>query len=69
MNGLEAEYQGALKCDVRNARSPQGQAEIKALGFQTHGLAIYDAAGNLKTKLDGHQLSEEEIRAAVKLVM
>ncbi|RMH85112.1 MAG: hypothetical protein D6681_16365 [Calditrichaeota bacterium] len=69
MNGLEKEYKGALKCEVRNAFSPQSKKEIADLGFQTHGLAIYDPQGHLKVKLDGHRLSEETIRDAVQSVM
>jgi len=69
VNGLEKEYNGALKCEVRNAFSPESQKEISQLGFDTHGLVIYDAAGNLKAKLDGHLLSEEAIRKAVNKVM
>ncbi len=69
MNGLDKEYGNALKCEVRNAFAPESKKEISQLGFNTHGLVIYDAEGNLKVKLDGHLLSEEAIRKAVNEVM
>jgi hypothetical protein len=69
VNGLEDEYNGALKCDVRDAMSAESKAEIQQLGFKTHGLVIYDTAGNIKAKLDGHRLSEKEIRDAVQMAL
>ncbi|MCK6622282.1 MAG: hypothetical protein HUU32_06500 [Calditrichaceae bacterium] len=65
MNGLETEYNGALKCEIKDGTTPESKAEIRQLGFKTHGLVVYDLAGNIKAKLDGHQLSEEEIREAL----
>lgn len=69
MNGLENEYNGALKCNVEDALSPEGKTEVQKLGFKTHGLVIYDTAGNIKAKLDGHRLSEKEIRDAVQTAL
>jgi len=69
VNGLENEYNGALKCDVRDGMTAESKAEIQQLGFKTHGLVIYDTAGNIKAKLDGHRLSEEEIRSAVQTAL
>jgi len=69
VNGLEDEYNGALKCDVRDGMSAESKAEIQQLGFKTHGLVIYDTDDKIKAKLDGHKLSEEVIRDAVQTAL
>ena len=69
MNGLGEQYHGKLKVDIRNALSPQGEKERAALGFTDHGLVIYDADGNIITKLSGHYLMKPEIVKAVQKVM
>lgn len=66
MNGLEKEYEGQLTCEIKDATDDAGKAAVKALGFKNHGLVIYDAkTENLLSKIDGHIISEEEIRKAV----
>jgi hypothetical protein len=69
VNGLEEEYQGALACVILDATTPEGEAQIKAYGFGSHGMVIFDASGNVQKKLDGHYLSEATIREAVQEVM
>lgn len=69
MHGLEEEYRGALKAEIRDATTPKHKAEIREHGFETHGMVIYDAEGQLKKKLDGHLMQEPEIRRAVRDVV
>ena len=69
MNGLEKEYQGELKCEILDASTPESKAQIDSYGFGTHGLVVFDGKGNLKQKIDGHKMSEKEIRSAVNMAM
>lgn len=65
MNGIAEEKNGALSVEIKDATTPENEEEIKALGFGTHGLVIYDLQDNIKQKLDGHLLQEPDIRKAV----
>lgn len=65
MNGIAEEKNGALTVEIKDATASENKEEIKALGFGTHGLVIYDTQDNIKQKLDGHFLEEPEIRKAV----
>jgi len=69
VNGLEKEFEGALECEILDAFTPENKEQIKAYGFGSHGLVIFDAEGNVKKKLDGHLMRDPEIRAALKEVM
>lgn len=69
VNGLEKEFEGALECEILDAFTPENKKQIKAYGFGSHGLVIFDAEGNIKKKLDGHNLHDPQIRAALKEVM
>jgi hypothetical protein len=69
VRGLEEEYQGALKCEVLDATTSENKAQIRAYGFDNHGLVIFDAQGNVQKKLDGHLMREPQIRAALQEVM
>ena len=65
MNGLEEQHKGVLACEVRDATDEKGKMDIAGLGFKTHGMVIYDPAGNILKKMDGHLMTEEEINLAV----
>lgn len=69
MDGLEKEYQGALRCEVLDATTSENKAQIRAYGFGSHGLVIFDAQGIVKKKMDGHFMREPEIRHALQEVM
>ena len=69
VNGLEEEYQGTLECEILDATTSDSKAQIQAYGFGNHGLVIFDAQGNVEKKMDGHLMTEPEIRQAVQEVM
>lgn len=69
MNGLKNEYQGALQCDVLDATTAESKARIKEYGFDHHGLVILDGKDVVQVKMNGHAMTEAEIRAALKGVM
>jgi hypothetical protein len=69
VNGLEKEYNGALKVKELSATTPESKKMIASYGLTTHGMLIFDEKDELLEKLDGHFLDEPEIRAAVKEVV
>ncbi|MFQ5708502.1 MAG: hypothetical protein ACE5HO_13675 [bacterium] len=69
MNGLEKEFKGALQCEILDATAPENKAQIKAYGFRSHGLVIFDNQDQVKKKMDGHRMDEPEIRAALAEVI
>ena len=69
MNGLEKEHEGTLECEVLDANTAASMRAIKGYGFENHGLVIFDAQGDVQKKMDGHDWTEVQIRAALKDVM
>ncbi len=69
MNGLEKEYDGALKVEEIPTTNPKSKKMIDHYQLTKHGMLILDGEGNLAQKLDGHFLDEPEIRSAVAEVI
>ena len=69
MNGLEKEYNGALKVEELPTTNPESQKLIEQYGLTTHGMLIFNKDAALAKKLDGHFLDEPEIRGAVAEVV
>ena len=69
MNGLDKELGDALSCDVFDASTDESKAMIAEYGFENHGLVIFDSEGVAQKKMDGHDWTEDQIRAALDEVM
>lgn len=69
MNGLEEKHKGVMTCEIRDAFDEKSKAEIKELGFKTHGMVFYDAEGKILKQMDGHMMTEQEINSAVTQVL
>lgn len=70
MNGLGNEYKGRVNVAIENATSPENANRIHSeFGFRSHGLVIYGKNGQVAQKLDGHNLDEPTIRAALETVL
>ena len=70
MNGLGNEYKGRVNVSIENAQSPENADRIhKEFGFRSHGLVIYGKNGQVAQKLDGHNMDEATIRAALETVL
>ena len=70
MTSLDREFHDRVASDIENATTPENAERIKQeFGFKSHGLVIYNAAGEVKEALDGHLLKEPEIRAALMRVL
>ena len=70
VNGLGNEYKDRVQVSIEDATKPENAARIKnEFGFRNHGLVIYDNQGHLAQKLDGHLLSEPQIRGAIETVL
>ena len=70
MNGLGNEYKDRVRVSIEDATSAQNAPRVKnEFGFRSHGLVIYDKQGQIAQKLDGHMLSEPQIRGALESVL
>ena len=70
MHGLENEFKDRVGVEILDATTPENKQKIQnEFGFKTHGLVIYDEAGELSQKLDGHLLKEAAIREALAGVL
>ena len=65
MNGLEKEYAGAVTFEIVDATTAAAKAKIHEYGFGTHGLVVFDGAGTVKSKIDGHRMTKADIQAAI----
>ncbi len=54
---------------ILDATAPANKRRIQELGFHSHGMVILDSRGNIKIKMDGHNLNEQTIRKAIERVM
>ena len=68
MNGLDNEYGDELQCRVLDATTAESKQKIAEYGFENHGLVIFDVDGHVKKKMDGHDWTEAQIRAALNEV-
>lgn len=70
MNGLGNEYKGRVNVAIENASSPENANRIHSeFGFRSHGLVIYGKNGQIAQKIDGHNMDEATIRAALETVL
>ena len=70
MNGLGNEYKGRVNVAIENASSPENANRIHSeFGFRSHGLVIYGKNGQIAQKMDGHNMDEATIRAALQSVL
>ncbi|MGQ0613984.1 MAG: hypothetical protein ACT4PV_09635 [Planctomycetaceae bacterium] len=63
MSELEKEYAGRARFNVLLATGRE--EEIKRFELGSHGLVGFDAAGEAKVKLPGHNFGRDEIVAAI----
>jgi hypothetical protein len=70
VNGLGNEYKGRVNVAIENAQSPENADRIHSeFGFRSHGLVIYGKNGKIAQKIDGHNMDEATIRAALESVL
>jgi hypothetical protein len=70
VNGLGNEYKGRVNVAIENATSSENANRIHSeFGFRSHGLVIYDKNGKIAQKIDGHNIDEATIRAALQSVL
>ena len=69
MDGLAEEYKGVLRCDVLDATIAESKARIKEYGFDNHGLVIFDDQNVVQVKMNGHYMTDAEVREALATVM
>ena len=65
MSGFEQEFPGKVKAQNVDATTPENKKVIKGLGFETHGLVIRSADGEVLWKQPDHDVRIDEARKAI----
>ena len=65
MSGLEQEFPGKVKAQNVDATTPENKKVIKGLGFETHGLVIRSADGEVLWKQPDHDVRIDDARKAI----
>jgi hypothetical protein len=66
VSGLGSEFGGKVTGENVDARSPEGAAAVRELGFQSHGLAVRSADGKVLWKQLDHEVKMEDVRAELR---
>ncbi|PYQ62511.1 MAG: hypothetical protein DMF58_01520 [Acidobacteria bacterium] len=69
VSGLEKEFPGDVKTKNLNAKKSRSQRVIKEAGFQTHGLIIRNAKGEIVWKQADHTVRMDEVREAIRKLL
>lgn len=69
MSDLEKQFPGKVKTENLSAREESSQKVIKEAGFQTHGLLIRDAKGDVVFKQADHHVKMKEVRAEIRKLL
>ncbi|HEV8608536.1 MAG TPA: hypothetical protein VGS98_00495 [Thermoanaerobaculia bacterium] len=66
VSGLAQEFPGKVTGENVDARSPEGAAAVKELGFQSHGLVIRSADGKVLWKQPDHTVKVDDVREELR---
>jgi hypothetical protein len=66
VSGLEKEFPGRVVARNVDATTPESQAVIQSLGFQTHGLVIRSADGKVLWKQADHNVRMDDVRKELR---
>jgi hypothetical protein len=65
VSGLEQEFPGKVTAQNLDATAPSSVAEVKRLGFRTHGLVIRSADGRVLWRQADHTVNMDAVRAQI----
>lgn len=66
MSGLESEFPGAVRGENVDCTTPKGLAAVQELGFESHGIAIRNLAGEVLWKQADHTVDMAHVRNALQ---
>jgi len=66
VSGFAQEFPGKVAAENVDARSPEGAAAVKELGFRSHGLVIRSADGEVLWKQPDHTVKVEDTREELR---
>ena len=66
VSALNEEFPSRVRTANVDATADSLKAEIKALGFKNHGLAIRDPEGKVLFKQNDHTVKIEDVRGAIR---
>lgn len=61
VSGFESEFGGQVRVHTVPVDTPEGKAAVKKYNFQSHGLVMFDPAGQLIHKRRDHMAKAEEV--------
>lgn len=62
VSGFAQEFPGKVRGENVDATTPEGAAAVKDLGFQSHGLVIRSASGEVLWRQPDHEVKIEDAR-------
>lgn len=62
VSGLEKEFPGKVVAQNVDATTPESKKQVKELGFETHGLVIRSAKGDVLFKQPDHSVKMDQVR-------
>jgi hypothetical protein len=66
VSGLAQEFPGRVVAKNVDATTPENRKAVKQLGFESHGLVIRSARGDVLWKQPDHEVKVEDARAALR---
>jgi hypothetical protein len=66
VSGLAQEFPGRVTGENVDARSPEGAAAAKDLGFRSHGIVIRSAGGQVLWKEPDHEVRMDDVRSQLR---
>jgi hypothetical protein len=69
VSGLENDFPGRVTAHNVNATLPDSAADVRALGFKSHGLVIRGPQGEVLWKQADHHVKVDAARAALRRLL
>ena len=69
VSGLERDFPGQVTARNVSAAPPDSAAQVRALGFRTHGLVIRGPDGSVLWKQADHRVNVDEAREALRRLL
>ena len=69
MSGLAKEFPGRVVGKNEDATTDANKKVVSALGFESHGLVIRNAGGDVLWKQADHDVKMDDVRAALRKLL
>ena len=69
VSGLEQGFPGKVTSHNVDATTPQARADVRDLGFKSHGLVIRSVDGKVLWKQADHSVQMESVKKAIEEIL